>query len=434
VFGATAFPPLEEIAAQAATVSDGGLATMVDECTRARARIDAVEATVLAEIARRDLARGEGRRDTAEWLAHRTGVSAATAKRRVAMADIVDHLDAAAAALAAGDITEGHVGAMANASDEVGLDKMVEAQEQLVAWARRTTTDRFRRQVRSWVIEVLTASGIDPTRRAQAQRRVSLQRGDHGSGLDRLLAELPVEDMAVVAGELWRLVKDRWRSEKDAAMTTTGAVSKDQDQSAGREVADVGHGLIFDETSTGQRLADALVEMSRRSANASGADIRGRSRPSVIVVIDADTLLDRVGRSGLARLADGTPVPASTARRLACDAGVLPVVLGGESQPLDVGRERRTVTRYQRAAMLARRGHCEWPGCTVPADWCDAHHLVPWEARGPTDINNLAFMCNTHHHDAHEGGWDVRRHLLTGEIVVDPPSPRSASVHQARAA
>jgi hypothetical protein len=162
--------------------------------------------------------------------------------------------------------------------------------------------------------------------------------------------------MAMVAGELWRLVKERWRSEKDDTTTTT-------------------------------------------NANAAGL--------------------------GLARLADGTPVSSSTARRLACDAGILPVVLGGKSQPIDVGRERRTASRYQRAAMLARSNHCEWPGCTVPADWCDAHHLVPWEARGPTDIENLAFMCNTHHHDAHEGGWDVRRHPLTGEIVVDPPSRRS---------
>jgi|TARA_B100001971_G_C18254882_1_gene581219 hypothetical protein len=95
----------------------------------------------------------------------------------------------------------------------------------------------------------------------------------------------------------------------------------------------------------------------------------------------------------------------ATARRLACEAAIIPMVMGGASQPLDVGRRRYRITPAQRLALVVRDGGCVWPGCDRPPGWCEAHHLDEWlRDDGPTDLANLALLCSRHHHDVHEGG------------------------------
>ena len=155
---------------------------------------------------------------------------------------------------------------------------------------------------------------------------------------------------------------------------------------------------------------------------AAGAGITNRdiARPLINVLIDYEDLTGRLAAKGIATLANGTPIDASTARRLACEANMIPTVLGTNSQPLDVGRAHRLATTAQRRAMLARSTTCEWHDCTTPASWCQAHHLTPWDENGPTNINNLAWLCNRHHHDAHEGGWHVTRDRH-GHIHTKPP-------------
>ncbi len=93
----------------------------------------------------------------------------------------------------------------------------------------------------------------------------------------------------------------------------------------------------------------------------------------------ADALTD-LARIGLASgdLPDGTPLPAGVLRRIACDAGITPAVLGGRSQPLDVGRTRRTIPGPLRTALAIRDRGCSFPGCTRPPNWTDAHHVRHW--------------------------------------------------------
>jgi len=165
-------------------------------------------------------------------------------------------------------------------------------------------------------------------------------------------------------------------------------------------------------------MADALVEMARRAATVPVSE-RGRSRPLLVVGIDYDALLDGLGRTGTL-LGEHTPLDAATVRRLACDADLVPVVLGGPSQPLDLGRSRRLASDAQRRAMLARSDHCEWPDCDTRWEWCDAHHLTPWEQGGTTDLDQLAWLCRDHHHDAHEGGWTLTRNAM-GTLDTRPP-------------
>ena len=116
------------------------------------------------------------------------------------------------------------------------------------------------------------------------------------------------------------------------------------------------------------------------------------------------------GAFGAGELADGTRVSAATVRRLACDARILPVVLGGAGQVLDVGRARRLATGALRRALAVRDRGCAFPGCDRPPRWCDAHHLFPWASGGRTSIDNLVLLCRLHHTTVHDrgSGWRLR--------------------------
>ncbi len=114
-----------------------------------------------------------------------------------------------------------------------------------------------------------------------------------------------------------------------------------------------------------------------------------------------------LGRTGWGRLPYAGPVPVSLLRRLACDADVIPVVMDGESEVLDVGRARRLVPPAMRRALIARDGGCLFPGCTIPATWTEGHHVVPWSHGGATSIDNTALLCSAHHHAVHSGRWIV---------------------------
>ena len=115
---------------------------------------------------------------------------------------------------------------------------------------------------------------------------------------------------------------------------------------------------------------------------------------------------------------DGTDIPIETARRHACDAKLIPVVLGGESQPLDVGRSRRLATPAQRTAPRAMYRSCAIDGCDQHFDRCHIHHLHEWEQLGPTDLANLVPVCSFHHHRAHEGRWRLQLDPSTRQLTV----------------
>ena len=97
------------------------------------------------------------------------------------------------------------------------------------------------------------------------------------------------------------------------------------------------------------------------------------------------------------------------ARRLAATHGVIPAVLGGKSEVLDVGRKKRLFTRAQRVAMALRQGGlCNRQGCDVPAAWCDANHRTDWAKGGTTSIDDAELVC-PHDHTLHHQGVDFPR-------------------------
>jgi hypothetical protein len=123
---------------------------------------------------------------------------------------------------------------------------------------------------------------------------------------------------------------------------------------------------------------------------------------TICVTIDHRRLLEE---TGAATLSSGTALSAAQTRRLACNAGVLPMILGGESKVLDLGRARRFHSRSQRIAIGTVQHGCIWPGCDRPPQQCEIHHPKAWSEGGHTNLD-AAMVCSRHHHLAHQE-WDI---------------------------
>ena len=130
--------------------------------------------------------------------------------------------------------------------------------------------------------------------------------------------------------------------------------------------------------------------------------------PEVIVLVDLDTLLNGLRDQSLCETSDAIPLPPDTVRRLCCQANIIPAVLDGDSQPLDLGRGKRLASPAQRSAILTMHRTCGYPGCTTSVERCEVHHTEEWLAdNGPTDLDKLVPLCCKHHHLVHEGGWTL---------------------------
>ena len=172
----------------------------------------------------------------------------------------------------------------------------------------------------------------------------------------------------------------------------------------------------------GARMWDALVEACRTVADTDVPPASHGARPRVVVTVDHDTLRDRCGSARLGDL--DTRLSAGAVRRLACDAEVLPVVLGGRSEVLDVGRAQRLVTPPIWQALVVRDRHCAFPGCRRPPVACDAHHLRHWVDGGATSLDNLVLLCRAHHTTVHTTPWRVRLRPADRRPEFLPPAGR----------
>jgi hypothetical protein len=210
----------------------------------------------------------------------------------------------------------------------------------------------------------------------QRQMR-SVKRFTDRAGMWNLHARLTPDDGAKVDAVLCAHNETLWRQDKDTGRTQDRAPQ--------------------------QRLADALVSMAE-SATSSSAE--GGPRATLNIVIPHTWLAERSDSCGVTT--NGTTLSAATLRRLACDADILPTVLGGHGEVLDVGRALRTATAAQRRGLEARDGGCFNFG--APPARCHAHHVDEWSAHhGFTDIDLLVLACHDCHILMHEGGHRVIR-------------------------
>lgn len=153
------------------------------------------------------------------------------------------------------------------------------------------------------------------------------------------------------------------------------------------------------------------AEEDTRSAPARRADtlldiLNGSSkRPHLIIHVDTGTLTGQT--PGVSETSHGTFLTTDEIRRLACDSTLNRVIFGPDSLPLDLGRTKRLVPDWLRAAVCARDMGCVFPGCDRPPQWCDAHHIQHWIDQGETSLENLILLCRHHHTLIHESGWKI---------------------------
>jgi len=160
-----------------------------------------------------------------------------------------------------------------------------------------------------------------------------------------------------------------------------------------------------DRRSAATRRGQALEEVLRRYLDLGDAPNQGGERPHVTLTMSFEDLKNSVGA---ATLEHGGPISAAQARALACDASIVPVVMGSTSQVLDVGAASRSLPAAVRRAITLRDRGCSWPGCDRPAGWCDGHHVVHWVNDGPSSYDNACLLCPRHHAEIHRGHWQIR--------------------------
>jgi hypothetical protein len=167
----------------------------------------------------------------------------------------------------------------------------------------------------------------------------------------------------------------------------------------------------------GRRRGEALIQVCRR-ATAAGGLVPAATKAAVYVTM---TLQDLKNTSGagciLGSVDSGALLGPETVRKLACDAGIIPVVLGGPSEILDVGRTQRLFTAGQVKALWLRDKQCTFPRCEAPSHWCDAHHLKHWVDGGPTDLGNAALLCGRHHTIVHRD--QLAAAIIDGQVLWD---------------
>lgn len=369
----------------------------LESLSASRERIEGLLLTVMA--AADDVAAETGARSVADWLAHRTRSDYAPMGRRARLAEAVDQRwQVLGRAVLDGEVTVAQAHVIADALDT--LPAMVDpairlrAEHHLVREAAAHAPRALRILGRK-VLEVVAPDEFDDEERrlleaeeARARRRTTLAMRVNGDGTTDIRMRVPDATAERLRTYLEALTAPRRRSATCAPDPTERR------------------------TPYPVRMGEAFCALLERMPAALLPE-HGGSGTTVLVTIDLERLRD--GR-GAAELASGGRISAGEARRLACNAGIVPVVLGGPSQPLDLGRTARFFNTAQRRAMVVRDKQCRAEGCTIPAAWCEAHHLaMPWEDGGLTNIADGALLCSRHHHVIHARGY-THELLPNGDI------------------
>ena len=386
-------------------------ATALQELVAAEAQLAELRLRILADAG--DLAADTAAKDAAGWLAHHTRTRYADARADLRLAEALDRdRQRLAAAMREGGATlaQAHVidRALSALPAAVDAQTVAEAEAHLVERAREFGPKELGRIGRR-ILDVVApeiAEAAEGVRLAEleahAAERTRLTMRRLGDGTTRISSIVP--DAAAT----------RFASYLEAhANPRRTPVDTDPDQRC-----DAGTPTAHDPVARlarPRRMGEAFVAFLE-TVDAGRLPIHGGNATSVIVTIPLDALraelaaADLIG-SGLVPGDDltGDRISASEARRLACNARIIPAVLGGGSLPLDLGRARRLYNATQRLAMAVRDKTCRAEGCDIPADWCEAHHLHPWELGGRTDIEDGVLACSHHHHRFHDTRYLVER-------------------------
>jgi hypothetical protein len=359
----------------------------------------------------------DGFRNSTDFLRARLRISAAEARRRISLAAEVlprtgmagQPLPAAAEELAAG-IASGAVSSRAASIICLSLDRVrpvcpAESAERMEHALTRTAVgndqDFLARIAKRWT-DALDQDGQEPGEQ-ELQRR-------QGAFIRQVRRGLHHLEICATTEQFEHLV------------TVMNVATNPR---AGAEP--------LDQRTGPQRRLDGLVGACKAALAAGSLPAAGGLRPQVMVTIDYRDLLQRLGGKspetastrtgtgpGTGTLMFTGPVTASTVRKVACDADIIPVLLGGKGRILDIGRASRVFPPHIRKAITARDRGCTFPQCSIPAPWCEAHHISYWSRGGSTGTGNGTLLCSHHHHLIHKERWAIQ---LRGGVAWFVPPP-----------
>lgn len=306
---------------------------------------------------------GTGARDTAEWVGKQTGTSTVKNRSSAGLGEAMAKSSALADAVSSGRISNDKANAAVGATGGVALDAaLIDEIELLPLNSVRPAAEHWKARTHA----------ADEASRAERQRsRRFLKLTGQADGMTRVDGLLDPESAAIV------------RTTLDAVMNESA----------------------FDESGRrrDQRCADALTQLAKAASK--GKIMGGRSNAKLLATVPFETIAERGSARGTTHA--GPTVDADAVRQMACDAGIHRVITGPGSSVLDFGRENRLVSENLFLALVARDQHCRWPGCTIRATWCDAHHVTEWGHQGRTNESTCALLCHAHHSLTHQPGWSV---------------------------
>ena len=385
---------------------DAELRDLAVEVTRLASTLTAVEGIVLAQAESRDVAAEVGATSTANWLAHETRQTRKEAHRRVRIARDLETFPATSTALAAGEVVAEQAWEICHAVarlEEIPEDLVADhdldlgalksqAEQHLLAEAEHHDAKGLRILGRHLLDVVAPEVAEEHERRLleqeeeRARQKTRLTMTEDGHGCVHGRFALPALQGSMLKKALLALAAPKHQTAVDGSAPVPGR-------------------------SSAERMGQAFCEYVERYP-ADRIPEAGGVPASLVVTMDLERLLHGLG-AGV--LDDGGRISATEARRLACEAGIIPAVLGGKGQPLDVGRKKRFHTTAQRIALALRDGGCTAEGCDYPPGLCHAHHDIAWGRNGDTNVADGRLLCPRHHSLAHNPRYSSTR-LGTGKL------------------
>jgi hypothetical protein len=404
--------PKDTSALEAWTLTDGEIRELTRAVFRARAGLEELAVRLAAAADDRGMAHDDGCTSTTAWLAQSAGISKFEAAKLVGLSRTMTAgtVETTRLAWAAGDLTTEQTRVIAEAitklPDWFGDEERSDAEAVMLDHATDLTLDELKR-LGNHIVEVLDPDGADEIigqqLQAQEQRAFDgthLHLLDQGDGSTRVKGQIPTAQAGMLRTALEALASPRRQHLIDSE--TLG----------GHGNAALGH------PNHAHRLGWAFLELIEHLPQDKLPQAGGL--PAVVTIeTTLDALRTKLGKAGISC---GTEISASQARRMACDANLIPIVMDGDSKILDIAVTRRLHDRYQRHAIVKRDGGCCWKGCDRPPAWCEVHHPEPYSDGGPTTVDNGALFCFVHHHLLHDADWHAR---LAPDGVIDVvPPPR----------
>ncbi|MEZ0578414.1 DUF222 domain-containing protein [Nocardioides sp. MH1] len=351
-------------------------------------RLAALKLKAMAASA--DVAEHDGARDIAAWIAPRTQAEARPLRAEQRLAQALDQRYAqVAAGMAAGGVSveqaEVIVRGLDALPDRIGIEVLRRAEAELVDHATTYNPTELRILARR-ILDVVAPeiAEAEEARRLEEEEQKALEKC-------RLLFKPLGDGSTRISGLLPEDVAERLRTYLHAFTSPRkqqGAIGGEEDR-------------IPYARQLGQAFCALLEHLDPAKLPEHGGDAT-----TMVVTVPIDSLRASLG---VAEAGPEQKLSASAVRRLACTANILPAVLGGKGEVLDLGRQRRLFSRAQRRAMRLRDKRCRAEGCSIPAAWAEAHHLRPWSEGGSTDLDDGVLLCSFHHHRIHDRrfGYDV---------------------------